>query len=123
MEKLSESFLSDARLLDEKFNAADGMIRTGELSYLEFSSKLVRKVIYMQLTFSKPGAEERYDQKKVEQFRLIARHFLTQLKDGALTEADQQQVSKQLKAIFPRIRTPKATRKSALKVKQTPEGT
>ena len=119
MEKLSESFLSDGRLLDRKFNEADGLISAGELSYEEFSSQLVRKVIYFQLELSKEKVRDRYDEKKVEKFRLLARHFLAQLKDGLLTEVEQQQVSKQLKAIFPRFHTPKATRKPSSKAKQT----
>ncbi len=111
MEKLSESFLSDGRLLDQKFNEADGFISAGELGYHEFSSPLVRKIIYLQLKFSKEGVSERYDEKKVEKFRLLARRFLTQLKDGLLTEAGQRQVSKELKAIFPRHHTPKSTKR------------
>ena len=59
MEKLAETFLSDGRLLDEKFTAADGVISAGELDYKDFSSHLVRLVIYLQLEFSKDGADER----------------------------------------------------------------
>ena len=121
MEKLSESFLSDGRLLNQKFDEADGFISAGELSYEEFSSQLVRKVIYFQLELSKEKVRDRYDEKKVEKFRLLARHFLAQLKDGLLTEAEQQQVSKQLKTIFPRFHTPKAARKNLSKEKQAPE--
>lgn len=119
MEKLSQSFLSDGRLLSEKFDSADGDIRAGELSYEDFSSQLVRKVIYFQLELSKEKVRDRYDEKKLEKFRLLSRHFLMQLKDGTLTEADQREVSRELKAIFPRFHTPKAGKKSLPKAKDS----
>ncbi len=122
MEKLSESFLSDGRLLNQKFDEADGFISAGELSYQEFSSQLVRKVVYFQLELSKEKVRDRYDEKKVEKFRLLARHFLAQLKDGLLTEAEQKETSKQLKVIFPRFHTPKTTRKASPKATQPAAG-
>lgn len=111
MQKLSEAFLSDGRLLEEKFEAADGIISAGELDYNEFSSLLVRKVIYLQLELSKDGAEERYDKEKVDDFRGLARHFLTELKDGTLTQTSQCEVGRQLKIIFPKLHFPKTSRK------------
>lgn len=107
MQKLAESFLSDGRLLEEKFEAADGIIPAGELDYHEFSAPLVKWVVYCQFEFSKEGAEDRYDKEKVDGFRGVARHFLTELKDGTLTEAGKREASRHLKNIFPRMRTPR----------------
>ena len=111
MEKLAEATLSDGRLLEEKFKSADGIIYPGELDYRDFSSHLVRKVIYLQFRLSNDEAVEHYGEQKVGAFRVIARHFLTEIKDGLLTETGQREVSRQLKAIFPRLHLPKHSKK------------
>src|SRR3989344_4682778 len=117
MEKLSDSFINDGKLLDEKFKTSDGFISAGELDYREFSSPLVRTMVYLQLKLSKDGVEERYEKRKLDDFRALARRFLTELKDGTLTEESHHNASKQLKALFPRLKTPKSSGKK-LKAKR-----
>ncbi len=104
MPKQSDTILSDGRILGEKFDAADGIISAGELDYRDFSSPLVRKVVFLQNEFSQEARLEKYDGDKVQEFHTEARHFLTELKDGTLTESDSREFSKRLKAIFPKIK-------------------
>jgi hypothetical protein len=111
MSKLSDAVINDGRLLEEKFKTSDGFISAGELDYNEFSSQLVRTVIYLQLKFSKDGVEDRYDKRKLDDFRMLARRFLTDLKDGTLTEASHRNASEQLKSIFPKQRILASSRK------------
>jgi hypothetical protein len=107
VENLPEAIVSDGRLLEKKFDAADGVIDAGELDHREFSSELVRKVIYLQREFSSKEACARYDEEKVDGFRALARHFLTELKDGSLTSESTREVSRHLKNNFPKLQMPK----------------
>lgn len=107
MQKLADSILTDGKLLSEKFKEAEGMISAGELDYKEFSSPVVRKVVFMQLELTKKGFHRLYGEREVETFRSTARHFLTGVKDGSITSADQREMSKQLKESFPEVVFPK----------------
>ncbi len=88
---------------------ADGVISAGDLDFREFSSKLVRKVVFLQLEFSAKGAEDRYGRHKIDDFGSIARHFLTELKDGTLTETSLREMNARLSAIFPKFTIPDET--------------
>lgn len=113
MEKLSEAILNDGKLLQAKFVDADEMINAGELDYKDFTSRLVRKVIFLQKEFSKSDADDRYERNVLESFGGLARHFLTELKDGTLTQASERETSKKLNAIFPKFNVPNGTAFSA----------
>ena len=73
MEKLSSSLQNDGRILEEQFMAADQLITAGELNYRDFSSPLVRRVIYLQFALSKDEVAERYENEKVteEEIRIV----------------------------------------------------
>lgn len=106
MANLSQDILDDGKLLQTKFLEADEMIRAGELDFKDFSSRLVRKVIFLQKELSRKGADDCYERQVLEAFGGLARHFLTELKDGTLTQASEKEASKKLNAIFPRFNAP-----------------
>ena len=106
MSKLSPSLQSDGRILEEKFTEADGLISAGELNYGDFSTPIVRKVVYLQNVFLQETITARYDDEKISEFRTMAKHFLTELKDGALTDFDRRQMGQNLNS-FPRLNVPK----------------
>ncbi|HIH20829.1 TPA: hypothetical protein HA244_06180 [Candidatus Micrarchaeota archaeon] len=112
MDKLNEAVLSDGKLLEEKFKSADGIIYPGELDYRDYSSQLVRKILFLQLKFSKEGSGENYDSKKVDAFKALARQVLTEVMNGMLTEISQREASRKLKDLFPRLHTPKSSSKN-----------
>ncbi len=107
MENLPAAIVSDGLLLEKKFTAADGVIDAGELDHREFSSELVRKVIYLQREFSSAQTSPHYDEEKIDGFRGLARHFLTELKDGTLTTGGTNELSRHLKSNFPKLKMPK----------------
>jgi len=112
MTKISAAMLDDGRTLENKFNDAEELIDAGDLNFTDFTSPLVRKVIYLQKELSKSsGRPQDYDERNVDDFRNRTKRFLTDLKDGAVTDGECREISKRMKATFPKFQLPKSIRK------------
>lgn len=108
MATISEALVQDGKTLHKIFTDADELIVAGELNYNDFSSPLARKVIFLQHELSVKGSFENKDENKAADFRSRTKRFLTELKDGSLTEADCAELSRRLKHAFPKLVLPKA---------------
>ncbi|GEM_PF-5550278 len=114
MAKVSDALIADGKTLAKIFSDSDELINAGELDFEDFSSPLAKKVIYLQKELSKAsGTPQNYDEKKVIDFRNRTKRFLTDLKDGTLTEHECTDLNKRIKSVFPKLKLPKATRKIA----------
>ncbi len=105
MVKLSEAVMSDARLLETKFQAADQLIMVGDLDYRDFKSPIVRKAVQMQHEYSTKAAKDTYDRDSLAATMSLIKQFLTELKNGGLTEASRHAYAVQLRAATPKERT------------------
>lgn len=112
MARPSDALIEDGKTLHKKFSDADELIVAGELDYRDFSSPLAKRVVYLQRELSKSsGTPENYDEKKVADFRNRTKRFLTDLKDGSLTDSDCRDLNRRIKAGFPKLKLPKSARK------------
>ncbi len=111
MALLSGELLEDGQILDRKFSDAEELISIGELDHQDFSSPLARKVIFLQGELVRERRTKRFEQRKVDDFMLLTRRFLSGLKDGKLTEQDCKVLDKRIKAAFPGLAVPKRLRK------------
>lgn len=116
MAKPSDALVEDGKTLQKKFSDADELIVAGELDFRDFSSPLAKRVIYLQRELSKSaGTPENYDEKKVADFRNRTKRFLTDLKDGSLTDSECKDINRKMKADFPKLKLPKAPRSGGRK--------
>ncbi len=100
---VSDAVAKDGKRLQEIFSVAEGIVNAGELNYKDFATPSIRKAVFLQLELSKPEATVLYGRDKTEEFRKKVKRFLTDLKDGNLSEQAQRAFSKEVKNGFPKL--------------------